>query len=137
MRSSPSSSSDRTPSVVRPFVPRLSSAGVGSAAQGRRGAAYNDPDMESRASAPVSLGSRGRRGVAYGGMVDEDEESQIGGRPLSQSSSQGDVGGGPLAAAAAAGGRASSRGGSKRGSRRGPLSDEESGWHLREEDSER
>ncbi|ETS65361.1 hypothetical protein PaG_00094 [Moesziomyces aphidis] len=114
-----------------------SSAGVGSAAQGRRGAAYNDPDMESRASAPVSLGSRGRRGVAYGGMVDEDEESQIGGRPLSQSSSQGDVGGGPLAAAAAAGGRASSRGGSKRGSRRGPLSDEESGWHLREEDSER
>ncbi|KAJ1025893.1 hypothetical protein NDA16_002519 [Ustilago loliicola] len=116
-----------------------SSSGRGSSAVGRRGAAYADPEMESRASTtPISLGSRGRRGTAYGGMAEEDEESQIAGRPLSVASED-QVGGGPLAAAAAAGGgRASSRGGgSRRGSRRGPLSDEESGWHLREEDSER
>lgn len=113
-----------------------SSDGRGSSGVGRRGTAYADPEMESRAStAPISLGSRGRRGTAYGGMAEEDEESQIAGRPLSVAS-QDQVGGGPLAAAAAAGGghgRTSSRG----GSRRGPLSDEESGWHLREEDSER
>lgn len=120
---------------------------TGSGAVGRRGAAYNDPEMESRASSqPLSLGSRGRRGVAYGGVVEEDEESQIGGRPLSETSSEG-IGGGPLAAAAAAGGTGkpghrgtSSRGGSRRGgnSRRGPMSvDEESGWHLREEESEK
>lgn len=117
-----------------------SSEGTSARGVGRRGAAYAESEMESRASAPISLGSRGRRGAAYGGMAEEDEESQVGGRPLSASSSQG-VGGGPLAAAAAAGGErghraTSSRGGSRR-SRRGPLSDEESGWHLREEESER
>lgn len=123
-----------------------SSYGSGSAGVGRRGVAYTDPEMESRASAPISLGSRGRRGTAYGGMVEEDEESQVGGRPLSGTSSQGEAGDRALASAAAGGGakkthRATSSrgGGSKRGvgSRRGPLSDEESGWHLREEDSER
>ncbi|SPO23998.1 uncharacterized protein UTRI_03461_B [Ustilago trichophora] len=119
-----------------------SSSANSSSGVGRRGMAYNDPEMESRASAPISLGSRGRRGTAYGGMQTEDEESHVG-RPLSVASSQGgDIGGGPLAAAAAAGGKGhrttSSRGGSRRGgSRRGPLSDEESGWHLREEESER
>ncbi|SNX86446.1 uncharacterized protein MEPE_05155 [Melanopsichium pennsylvanicum] len=118
-----------------------SSSAASSAGVGRRGVAYNDPEMESRASAPLSLGSRGRRGTAYGGMQEEDEESQMG-RPVSPPSSQGEIGGGPLAAAAAAGGKGrgatSSRGGSRRaGSRRGPLSDEESGWHLREEESER
>ncbi|TKY88540.1 hypothetical protein EX895_002528 [Sporisorium graminicola] len=120
-----------------------SSQDASSRGVGRRGAAYAESEMESRGSAPISLGSRGRRGAAYGGMAEEDEESQVGGRPLSASSSQG-VGDGPLAAAAAAGGErgggghrpASSRGGSRR-SRRGPLSDEESGWHLREEESER
>lgn len=119
------------------------SSAMSSRGESRRGAGYNDPDMESRASQPVSLGSRGRRGVAYGGMVDEDEESQIAGRPLSAASTGGDVGDGPLAAAAAAGGAKGKRGtssrggGSRRASRRGPLSDEESGWHLREEESER
>ncbi|CBQ69395.1 conserved hypothetical protein [Sporisorium reilianum SRZ2] len=118
-----------------------SDSGSSSRGVGRRGAAYAESEMESRASAPISLGSRGRRGAAYGGMADEDEESQMAGRPLSASSSQG-VGGGPLAAAAAAGGErghraTSSRGGGSRRSRRGPLSDEESGWHLREEESER
>lgn len=115
--------------------PGSSTAGS-SVGVGRRGAAYNDPEMESRTSAPISLGSRGRRGAAYGGLAEEDEESQIAGRPLSDTSSQG--GGGPLAAAAAAGGHraTSSRGGSRR-SRRGPMSDEESGWHLREDDSDR
>ncbi len=125
-----------------------SSAGGSGLGVGRRGVAYSDPEMESRASAPISLGSRGRRGVAYGGMQEEDEESQIGGRPLSDASSDG-IGPGPLAAAAAAGGekagaghgRTSSRGGgvgsTRRGSRRGIMSDEESGWHLREEESER
>lgn len=109
----------------------------------RRGAAYNDPDMESRTSAPVSLGSRGRRGVAYGGMADQDEESQIAGRPLSTSSTNDGERRGPLAAAAATGGAKGRRSpssrsaGSRRASRRGPLSDEESGWHLREEQSER
>ena len=118
--------------------PGSSSAGS-SVGVGRRGAAYNDPEMESRASAPISLGSRGRRGAAYGGMQEEDEESQVG-RPRSPTSSEGGIGGGPLAAAAAAGGgRATSSPGGSRGggARRGPLSDEESGWHLREEDSER
>ena len=121
--------------------PDSSSASSEGASVGRRGAAYSESEMgESRASAPLSLGSRGRRGAAYGGMADEDEESQVGGRPLSASSSQGQTGGGPLAAAAAAGGgrghRATGSVGSRR-SRRGPMSDEESGWHLREEESER
>ncbi|EST09177.1 hypothetical protein PSEUBRA_001128 [Kalmanozyma brasiliensis GHG001] len=120
-----------------------SSFGTGTGSVSRRGAAYNDPEMESRASAPISLGSRGRRGIAYGGMADEDEESQVAGRPMSGTSSQGEAGDRGLASAAAAGGKkghraTSSKGGSRRGlSRSGPLSDEESGWHLREEDSER
>lgn len=122
-----------------PTTSAASSSGRGSSGRGgRRGAAYADPEMESSAStAPISLGSRGRRGTAYGGMAEgsQDEESQIAGRPLSVDSED-RVAGGPLASAAAAGGggaRASSRG----GSRRGLLSDEESGWHLREQDSER
>lgn len=132
-RQSPSASSDASSFVA--------GSGSGSGA-GRRGAAYNEPDMESRASAPISLGSRGRRGIAYGGMADEDEESHLGGGgargPLSDSSTNVAAARstGPLGAAAASGGRGGrhSRSGSRRGA---PPSDEESGWHLREEDSER
>lgn len=126
-----------------PATESVTSEGTSERSESRRGAGYNDPDMESRTSAPVSLGSRGRRGVAYGGMADDDEESQIAGRPRSAASTGGGEGG-PLANAAAGAGagakgrKTSSRGGgSRRASRRGPLSDEESGWHLREDDSER
>ena len=97
-----------------------SASGSGSGA-GRRGAAYADPDMESRTSQPVSLGSRGRRGAAYGGLAeDEDEESHVG-----QAT-------GIAAAAADGGARPASSSGRRRRS-----GDEESGWHLKEEDSTR
>ncbi|PWN46623.1 hypothetical protein IE53DRAFT_391212 [Violaceomyces palustris] len=101
---------------------------------GRRGAAYNDDNHEeansemgeSRASIPVSLGSRGRRGAAYGGL------------DQSQAAADLEAGGGGAAAAAALASRPirkpvsnSSVGGRRRGS-----VDEESGWHLKEDESD-
>ncbi|KAN0065461.1 hypothetical protein ACQY0O_001297 [Thecaphora frezii] len=104
---------------------------AGSRSNSRNGPNHGEPDMESRHSQPVSLGSRGRRGAAYGGLL-EDEESQLG-RSDSDSSNGGRGG---LAAAAAGGGSRPARQPSS--SQKPPRSvDEESGWHLKENLSQR
>ena len=84
-----------------------------------------------RVSAPVSLGSRGRRGAAYS-IHDTDSEA-FGYSDAEEPDTSADLRSRPLGRSASMSARA------RRASdtpRRRAESDEESGWHLREEDDE-